>query len=329
MRKLCFSSPFLIRVPSSVFSSCTKPTTQLHHRCSSNNITSQMLLRRAALHNAPTSAHERQQRRITPRATTTMATKHHSTTSTSKKRVAVIGAGAAGLAAARELLREGHTPRIFEQARSAGGVWVYSDAVDADLLGSADPNARAHSSMYIGLRTNLPREIMSFTQFPFTPQAMAAAGQPSSDPRRFPSHAEVLAYLRAYAAHHGLEQHLQFGARVLRAEPIADDHHSAHSGGGGGGGGNADDVGDADAPVTGADGPRWMLTVEVEDPAGSGGRRQEQEVRGGGWGCREAEAWGTRKVGDVAVQCCAANTPQHNTTQHNTTQHHTTHHAGV
>ena len=64
-----------------------------------------------------------------------------------QRRVAVIGAGAAGLAAAKELLREGHSVVVFEQARGEGGVWVYSDAVDADPLGSDDPTQRAHSSM--------------------------------------------------------------------------------------------------------------------------------------------------------------------------------------
>ena len=48
----------------------------------------------------------------------------------------VIGAGAAGLVAARELAREGHQPTVFEQGSRAGGVWVYTDAVEeADMPG--------------------------------------------------------------------------------------------------------------------------------------------------------------------------------------------------
>ena len=39
---------------------------------------------------------------------------------------AVIGAGAAGLVAARELLREGHTVQVFEQGERIGGIWDYS-----------------------------------------------------------------------------------------------------------------------------------------------------------------------------------------------------------
>lgn len=38
------------------------------------------------------------------------------------------------------------------------------------------------------LRTNLPREIMGYTDVPFTPTFMGAA---SRDPRRYPGHAEV------------------------------------------------------------------------------------------------------------------------------------------
>ena len=49
---------------------------------------------------------------------------------------AVIGAGAAGLVAARELVREGHHVTVFEKGSGTGGVWVYTDEVESsDLLG--------------------------------------------------------------------------------------------------------------------------------------------------------------------------------------------------
>ena len=48
----------------------------------------------------------------------------------------MIGAGAAGLVAARELIREGHHVTVFEMGSGTGGVWVYTDEVEApDLLG--------------------------------------------------------------------------------------------------------------------------------------------------------------------------------------------------
>ena len=80
---------------------------------------------------------------------------------------AVIGAGAAGLVAARELRSEGHDVTVFEQDSKLGGVWNYSEDVESDLLG-LDPNReRIHSSLYSTVRTNLPREIMSFSDLPF------------------------------------------------------------------------------------------------------------------------------------------------------------------
>lgn len=48
---------------------------------------------------------------------------------------AVIGAGAGGLVAARELRAAGHRATVFEQGPAIGGVWVYDDATDEDQLG--------------------------------------------------------------------------------------------------------------------------------------------------------------------------------------------------
>lgn len=50
----------------------------------------------------------------------------------------MIGAGAAGLVAARELVREGHTVTVFEKGSQSGGVWLYTDDVESpDLLGES------------------------------------------------------------------------------------------------------------------------------------------------------------------------------------------------
>lgn len=48
---------------------------------------------------------------------------------------AVIGAGAAGLVAARELVKGGHQVVVFEQQQELGGTWLYSDEVGTFMHG--------------------------------------------------------------------------------------------------------------------------------------------------------------------------------------------------
>lgn len=105
-------------------------------------------------------------------------------------RVAVVGAGAAGLVAVRELVKCGHTAVAYEQAPTLGGVWLYTDATEHDDALGTHSNAgqRVHSSLYQSLRVNLPREVMSFLDLPFLPEAMRGR---SIDPRRYCSHQEV------------------------------------------------------------------------------------------------------------------------------------------
>ena len=60
-------------------------------------------------------------------------------------RVAVIGAGAAGLVAARELLRAQHDVSVYEQSPNIGGIWVYEEESESDPLGQSEP--RLHASI--------------------------------------------------------------------------------------------------------------------------------------------------------------------------------------
>ena len=64
-------------------------------------------------------------------------------------RVCVIGAGVAGLAAARHLSSQLDVfdVSVFEQASSIGGTWVYYENAGTDENG-----VRIHSSMYRNLR---------------------------------------------------------------------------------------------------------------------------------------------------------------------------------
>ncbi|KAL6349005.1 hypothetical protein AAG906_033661 [Vitis piasezkii] len=132
--------------------------------------------------------------------------------------VAVIGAGAAGLVAARELRREGHKVVVFERERQVGGTWVYTPTVETDPLGSDPSRHIVHSSLYASLRTNLPREVMGFLDYPFV-----STGEPHRDPRRFPGHREVSLYLKDFAVGFGLNELIRFETEVVYAGLVEDE----------------------------------------------------------------------------------------------------------
>ncbi|DBA97633.1 TPA: Flavin-containing monooxygenase FMO GS-OX5 [Trebouxia sp. C0006] len=164
---------------------------------------------------------------------------------TNQLNVAVIGAGAAGLVATRELLREGHQVTAFEQNHNVGGIWDYQEECETEDLLGRNPNRRhVHSSMYSSLRTNLPRQIMSFSDFPFIPEVM---GDRSHDSRRFPSHTEVQAWLEVFAAKFQLRQHISFNSQIVSLRPIT----SAASNSG------------SELPASVKTAPRWKLTVQT------------------------------------------------------------------
>ncbi len=105
--------------------------------------------------------------------------------------ICIIGAGAAGLCAARHLapLKE-FQPVVYEQTSSLGGTWVYNPKTGVDENGLA-----IHSSMYKGLKTNLPKEVMAFPDFPFR-----------ENKDSFLHHSQVLQYLESYAQHYDLHR---------------------------------------------------------------------------------------------------------------------------
>lgn len=110
-------------------------------------------------------------------------------------RIAIIGAGAAGLAMLREATRGGVEATVFERGTDVGGVWVH------------DPRPE-HGPMYASLRTNLPRPLMSFDRFPF-----------GGELPWFPGHADVADYLRAFARHVGAYERTRFETAVASIEP--------------------------------------------------------------------------------------------------------------
>ena len=105
-----------------------------------------------------------------------------------KMTVAIIGAGPAGLAAAKSLLEDGQTPVVIEQSSGLGGQWN---------------QGAAHSGVWPEMHAKSCHVEMSFSDFDYP------AGT-----QMFPTNQEVLAYLTAYAQHFGLEPYLRLNTRV-------------------------------------------------------------------------------------------------------------------
>ncbi|KAJ0669143.1 putative flavin monooxygenase, FAD/NAD(P)-binding domain superfamily [Helianthus annuus] len=126
--------------------------------------------------------------------------------------VAVIGAGISGLLTARELLRENLRVTVLEKSDKIGGTWVYDDRVEVDGCLHLDPNRSiVHSSIYKSLRTNLPRPLMSFSDFSFEDKSYG-------DPRLFPGHEEVLKFVQDFANEFGVSEVIRFNSEVVRVE---------------------------------------------------------------------------------------------------------------
>ncbi|XP_038662457.1 flavin-containing monooxygenase FMO GS-OX-like 3 [Scyliorhinus canicula] len=124
-----------------------------------------------------------------------------------KLKVAVIGAGAGGLCAARQLLARPQAfapPVVYELSDCVGGTWVYTDRVGKD-----DNGLPIHSSMYRDLRTNLPKEVMPFPDFPFDIQL------PS-----FVHHTDVKSYLEQYTDYFKIQPHIKFCTYVELLNPV-------------------------------------------------------------------------------------------------------------
>ncbi len=128
-------------------------------------------------------------------------------------KVAIIGAGAAGLVTAHELIRADHDLTVFEQDDHVAGVWQYHEGVEDDLLGHTQN--RVHSSLYDSLQTNLSRDLMAFLDFTFD-----TAGGGQDDWPRFPHHTQVAEYLNRFADHFDLRRHIRFNQKVLNVEKV-------------------------------------------------------------------------------------------------------------
>lgn len=111
------------------------------------------------------------------------------------KRYAVIGAGAGGLCAAKNLLARGLEVVVFELGSHIGGLWVYEN--DSGL-----------SPAYRSLHINSEARVSSFIDFQF-PEGAAL----------YPGHREMKRYFEAYAEKFGVARHIRFNSRVTGVEP--------------------------------------------------------------------------------------------------------------
>ena len=114
--------------------------------------------------------------------------------------IAIIGAGAAGLAAARRLT-EHHNVTVFESLPEIGGVWACCQAATCQPI-------------YDELRTNIPIDLMAFWDFPFRAQ------DKNSSTGDFPRADAVQAYLRRFAEHFDLLHLVKRETRVITVEPL-------------------------------------------------------------------------------------------------------------
>lgn len=122
-------------------------------------------------------------------------------------KIGVIGAGPAGLCAIKQALSFGCEVIAFEQSDKIGGTWNYTDETDKDKYG-----LDVHSSMYVGLSTNIPKEIMGYPDYPIeTPNG-----------RSFMTAEETLSYLHSYAENFKLQKYVKFEHHVLRVRPLLD-----------------------------------------------------------------------------------------------------------
>ena len=108
------------------------------------------------------------------------------------KSVAIVGAGPAGLVAARYLLGQGFDPVLLEQSGDLGGQWQAG---------------AAHSGVWPAMRTNTSRVVTCFSDLPHADGVAV-----------YPHNRDMHAYLRRYAREHGLERRIELHTRVVEVD---------------------------------------------------------------------------------------------------------------
>ncbi|KAM4641597.1 flavin-containing monooxygenase 5-like isoform 1-T3 [Discoglossus pictus] len=116
------------------------------------------------------------------------------------KTVAIIGAGASGLAAIKCCLDEGLEPTCFEKTEDIGGLWRYKD----------DPED-GRASIYKSVIINTSKEMMCFSDYPI--------------PEDYPNYmhnSKIMEYYRMYAKNFNLIKYIRFKTAVcnIKKSPV-------------------------------------------------------------------------------------------------------------
>ncbi|XP_033732101.1 dimethylaniline monooxygenase [N-oxide-forming] 5-like [Pecten maximus] len=114
--------------------------------------------------------------------------------------VAVIGAGASGIAAIKCCLDEGLEPTCFERTDDIGGLWNYTESVRSG-------QACVMKSTVI----NTSKEMMAYSDFPI----------PNEYPL-FLHNTHVKRYFDTYVDHFNLKKYIRFQTEVLKIKPTDD-----------------------------------------------------------------------------------------------------------
>lgn len=116
------------------------------------------------------------------------------------RRVAIVGAGASGLASIKCCLDEGLEPVCFESSDDIGGLWRFKETPEED-----------RASIYHSLIINTSKEMMCFSDFPI--------------PGHYPNYMHnsfIMQYFRSYAEHFDLLRHIRLKTKVLQIKPRTD-----------------------------------------------------------------------------------------------------------
>ncbi|XP_055327424.1 atrial natriuretic peptide receptor 1-like [Paramacrobiotus metropolitanus] len=127
-----------------------------------------------------------------------------------QRRIAVIGCGFTGLCALKHFSLDPSFQVVgFEQADSIGGVWKYPAGCETNI--QQPETSPFYCRIYRDLLTNVPRDLMSLEDFPFTY---------GEDGNSYCNSETVMGYMRSYADHFKLIPHIKFRHRVIRVMPI-------------------------------------------------------------------------------------------------------------